>query len=398
MAVSGSEAAESRPAAPGLGEIAAAFLKIGALSYGGPAILGVMQSEIQEERRWLSKEAFLEGLALVNMLPGPPAAQLSIYIGHACRGWRGGVVAGLCFMLPAFIILMSLTWAYMAYGSFAFARHAFYGLGPAVLAIFAFAVWRLAKVVARSPAQIAIAATSAVLLASAPIGIAPVLLLAGCIGVALYHSRTGGLGAAVVTIVAVAGAHVAHPTAAQVSAAAVEAPGLWQLALFFLKVGAFTFGGGITILAFVQDQMVNQFHWLSDREFIDGLALGQLTPGPILMLAAYIGYRLAGATGAVVSACAIFLPAFVLMLSIVPMFTRLKELVWLKAAMRGITSAVIGVLVVSLARLLPHAAPDVFTLIVFGVTLAAMILWRARAIPLMLGGAIAGVLVRLRPL
>jgi chromate transporter len=396
--VSGTESRAAAPDAPALAEIAAAFLKIGTLSYGGPAILGVMQSEIQEERRWLSKEAFLEGLALVNMLPGPPAAQLSIYIGHACRGWRGGVIAGLCFMLPAFIILMCLTCAYMAYGSLAVARDAFYGLGPAVLAIFAFAVWRLAQAVVKSPAQIAIAAGSAVLLASAPIDIAPVLLLAGSIGVALYHSRKGGLAAAVATAVAVVGAHMAHPSAAHVSAAAVGAPGLWQLALFFLKVGAFTFGGGITILAFVQEQVVNQFHWLTAQEFIDGLALGQLTPGPIAMLAAYIGYRLAGATGAVICACAIFLPAFVLMLSIVPMFTRLKELIWLKAAMRGITSAVIGVLVVSLARLLPHAAPDVFTMIVFGGTLAVMILWRARAIPLMLGGAIAGVLVRFRPL
>ena len=382
----------------GLREVAGAFLKIGALSYGGPAILGIMQSEIQEKRRWLSKEAFLEGLALVNMLPGPPAAQLSIYIGHACHGWRGGVIAGLCFMLPAFLILMSLTWLYTAYGNLGAARDVFYGIGPVVLAIFAVAVWRLGRVVMKSAAQIVIAVASAGLLAYAPIGIAPVLLLAGCAGVALYHSRAWGSAIAAVILVAMALSHIVYSPAGEAAAASAGPPGPWQLALFFMKVGAFTFGGGITILAFIQEQVVNQFHWLTAQEFIDGLALGQLTPGPILMLAAYVGYRLAGFAGAVVSACAIFFPAFVLMLSIVPMLKRLRELFWLKAAMKGITSAVIGVLAVSLARLLPHAAPDAFTVVMFGLTIAAMMLWHLSPLPLMLGGSIAGVIARVRPL
>jgi chromate transporter len=379
----------------GLRDIAAAFLKIGALSYGGPAILGVMQSEIQERRRWLSKEAFLEGLGLVNMLPGPPAAQLSIYIGHACRGWQGGVLAGVCFMLPAFLILMTLTWAYTAYGSLGVARDAFYGIGPVVLAIFAVAVWRLGRVIVKSAMQIAIALASAALIALAPIGVAAVLLLAACAGVALYHSRAWGLGSAAIVLVAMGLSYVIHSPMTEAASAAAGPPGLWQLALFFMKVGAFTFGGGITILAFVQEQVVNQFHWLTTQEFLDGLALGQLTPGPIVMLAAYVGYRLAGFAGAVVSACAVFLPAFVLMLSIVPMLKRFRELVWLKAAMRGVTSAVIGVLAVALARLLPHAAPDAFTLTLFGVTLVAMMLWRLSPLPLMLGGAVAGVFARL---
>jgi chromate transporter len=382
----------------GLGDIAAAFLKIGALSYGGPAILGVMQSEIQEKRKWLSKEAFLEGLGLVNMLPGPPAAQLSIYIGHACRGWRGGVIAGVCFMLPAFIILMTLTLAYTAYGSLGVARDAFYGIGPVVLAIFGVAVWRLGRVVVNSAVQIAIAIASAALVAFAHLDIAPVLLLAACAGVALYHSRPWGVGIAALVLTGTALAHVLHPPGSASDLAGGGPPGVWQLALFFMKVGAFTFGGGITILAFVQEQVVNQFHWLTPQEFLDGLALGQLTPGPVVMLAAYVGYRLAGFAGAVVSAGAVFLPAFVLMLSIVPALKRFRELLWLKAAMKGITSAVIGVLVVSLARLLPHAAPDAFTLALLALTIAVILLWRLSPLPLMVGGSVAGVLVRLRPL
>jgi chromate transporter len=379
----------------GLRDIAAAFLKIGALSYGGPAILGVMQSEIQERRKWLSKEAFLEGVGLVNMLPGPPAVQLSIYIGHACHGWQGGVLAGLCFMLPAFLILMTLTWVYTAYGNLGIARDAFYGLGPVVLAIFAVAVWRLGRAIVQSAMQIAIAVASAASIALVPIGIAPVLLLAGCAGIALYHSRAWGLGTAIAVLVAIGLWHIVHAPTIEADSAAAGPPGLWQLALFFMKVGAFTFGGGITILAFVQEQVVNQFHWLTPQEFLDGLALGQLTPGPIVMLAAYVGYRLAGFGGAIVSACAVFLPAFVLMLSIVPMLERFRKLVWIKAAMKGVTSAVIGVLVISLARLLPHAAPDAFTLALLGLTVAAMVLWRLSPLPLMLGGSVAGLVVGL---
>ena len=389
---------ETRSPPPTLIDIARAFLKIGALSYGGPAILGIMQTEIQEKRRWMSKDAFLEGLALVNMLPGPPAAQLSIYIGHECRGWRGGIVAGLGFILPAFVILMTLTWLYNAYGSMGTARNAFYGLGPVVMAIFAVAVWRLGRVGVKSAAQFAIGVASAAIIAFTPVGIAPVLLLAGCAGVGLYHSRRWGFLSAAIVISALSLAYLAPSPTAHAGANTNTTPGLPELALFFVQAGAFTFGGGITILAFVQDQVVNELHWLSAQEFIDGLALGQLTPGPVLMLAAYIGYRLHGVVGGVLGACAIFLPAFVLMLSIVPALKRFRELLWIKAAMRGIVGAVIGVLAVSIGRLLPHAMPDGFTAAIFALSVAAILLWRLAPVTLMLAGSALGIVVRLSPL
>ncbi|HET7159432.1 MAG TPA: chromate efflux transporter, partial [Burkholderiales bacterium] len=324
-----------------LAEIAATFLKLGALSYGGPAIMGIMQSEIQEKRGWMSKERFVEGLALVNMLPGPVATQLGIFIGYDRAGWRGGVLAGLCFMLPAFLILMCLTLLYSKYGSVGLVRDAFYGIGPVVLAIFIVAVWRLGKASLKSRSQIAIALASAAIVALTPIGIATALLLAGCVGVALFHSRVWGVVAgACVLAVAVLSALFLTGMPQGTSTFAV-APDLTDLALFFLKVGAVTFGGGITVLAFVQEQVVNQLQWLSAQEFLDGLALGQLTPGPLLMLAAYIGFKTAGFVGGVASACAIFLPAFVLMLCLLPVLQRFKDVGWLKAAMKGTMPAVI---------------------------------------------------------
>jgi chromate transporter len=379
-------------------ELAAVFLKIGAMSYGGPAIMGIMQAEFQERRGWLSKERFLEGLALVNMLPGAAATQLGIFIGYQRAGWWGGVVAGLCFILPAFLIMLTLTLLYSTFGALPVMRDAFYGLGPVVLGIFVVAVYRLGKTALKGMSQIAIGIAAAVLVAFTPIGIVGTFILAGCIGVTLYHSRAWGLRAALVATLLIAAYHWAGTalTAQELSAGGAYldpalAAGLWDIVRFFFKVGAFTFGGGITTLAFMQDQVVNQLHWLTQQEFLDGLALGQLTPGPILMLAAYVGYKLSGVAGAVVGGIAIFLPAFLLMLSVLPVLNRIRELVWIKAAMRAISAAVIGILSVSLMQMAPHAAPDAFTATLMVLTVAGMLTWSLAPLPLMLGGGLIGI-------
>jgi len=384
-------------------ELAQTFLKIGAMSYGGPAIMGIMQAEIQEKRGWLSKERFLEGLALVNMLPGAAATQLGIFIGHDRAGWRGGVLAGLCFMLPAFFIMLALTLFYSAYGALPFVRHAFYGLGPVVLGIFIVAVFRLARTALNDARQSAVAACAFLLVALTPLGIVSTLLLAACAGVAMYHSRRWGLRAMLGAALLIAAhqwagpllwAHVAPVGDTHASGGTV--PGLWEIASFFVKVGAFTFGGGITVLAFVENQVVSQLQWLTPQEFLDGLALGQLTPGPILMLAAYVGYKLAGVAGAAVGALAIFAPAFALMLSVAPILDRVRQLAWIRAAMRSTGAAVIGVISVSLVHLAPHAAPDAFTAALAVATVVGMLAWRLTPLPLMLAGGLAGVLMRLK--
>ena len=167
---------------------------------------------------------------------------------------------------------------------------------------------------------------------------------------------------------------------------------LLDLGLYFLKVGAFTIGGGLTMIAFIQDQVVEQFGWLTPREFIDGLALGQLTPGPVLMIAAYVGYKLAGVAGAAVAATAAFLPSFVIMLAILPVLDRVRQLAWVKAVMKGMGPAVIGVLAVSSVRLSPAAVPDPLALAILIGTVVAALAFRVGAFRLMLGGALVGVL------
>jgi chromate transporter len=301
--------------------------------------------------------------------------------------------------------MLTLTLLYSIFGALPVMRDAFYGLGPVVLGIFVVAVYRLGRTALKGMSQIAIGIAAAVLVAFTPIGIVGTFILTGCIGVTLYHSRAWGLRAALVATLLIAAYHWAGTalTAQELSAGNIDldpalAPGLWDIGRFFFKVGAFTFGGGITTLAFMQDQVVNQLHWLTQQEFLDGLALGQLTPGPLLMLAAYVGYKLSGMAGAVVGGIAIFLPAFILMLSILPVLNRIRELIWIKAAMRAIGAAVIGIISVSLIQMAPHAAPDAFTIMLMVLTVAGMLIWSLAPLPLMLGGGLIGVIGRMSPL
>ncbi|PYN38534.1 MAG: hypothetical protein DME01_01180 [Candidatus Rokuibacteriota bacterium] len=376
-------------------DIAAQLLKIGATAYGGPAIMGVMQAELQEKRGWVSKERFVEGLSLVNMLPGATAAQLSIFLGYARGGWWGGLLGGLCFVLPGFFVLLVLTMGYVAMGVTPVLRGALYGLGPVVMGIYLVAVYRLGKAAMNTRAQVVIAVAAAMAALASPLGVAGILLLAGGVGLWLFHSRKLGV---TVLVSLVASLAVVHIVARSVSVpGAVTAPGdppaasLLPLAAFLVKVGALTFGGGLTMIAFMQEQLVSQFHWLTPQEFIDGLALGQFTPGPILMVAAYVGYKIAGVTGAVVGGAAAFLPSFVMMLAILPTFDRVRRLVWTRAALRGIAPAVIGVLAVSLVRLAPYALPDVFAIATLLATVVVLLVWRVATLKIMLLGAVLGI-------
>jgi chromate transporter len=373
-------------------EIAAAFLKLGATSYGGPAIMGIMQAELMEKRRWVSRERFVEGLALVNMLPGATATQLGIFLGYARGGWSGGLVAGLCFMLPAFIVMLALTIAYAALGVSPMLRGALYGLGPVVLGIFLFAVYRLGRSTLATLSQSIIAVGAAAALLLSPLGVAGILVLAGAAGLALFHSRK--LGAVVMgAMAAILVAWGLTPVSLVPATAAVPAaPGLVDIGTYFFKVGAFTVGGGLTMIAFIQDQVVEQFHWLSPREFIDGLALGQFTPGPVLMVAAYVGYKVAGLPGATVAAAAAFLPSFILMLIVLPMLDRVRALTWTKAVLDGMGPAVIGVLAVSLLRLAPYALPDPLAIVMLAATVTVLVLWDIGTVKLMAMGSVLGIL------
>ena len=373
-------------------EIAIGFLKVGATAYGGPAIMGIMQAEFQERRQWTSKPRFLEGMALVNVLPGATATQLGIFLGYVRGGWWGGLLAGLCFAAPAFLVMLALTIAYAAIGVSPILRGALYGLGPVVLAIFFAALVRLGRSALRSWSHGLIALGAAVAALLGPLGAAAILLLAGGVGLFLFHDKRLGtlVLAGIAIVLALLSLAAWSPLGSSMSPEAE--PTLGRIASLFAAIGAVTFGGGLTMIALLEEHVVNHLHWLTPREFVDGLALGQLTPGPVLMLAAYVGYKVLGITGAVVAAAAIFLPSFVLMLVLLPVFDRIRTLTWARAVMQGIVPGVIGVMAVALVRMTPHAAPDPLAIAALVVTLATLILWRVAPLKAMLGGSVFGIL------
>jgi chromate transporter len=356
--------------------------------------MGIMQAELQEKRQWVSKDQFLEGLSLVNLVPGATATQLSIFLGHARGGWRGSILAGLCFVVPAFCIMIILASAYAALEATPLMRGGLYGLGPVVLGIFVVAVYRLGRAAVKSPQQLVLSFVAGSAMALTSLGAAAVLALAIGVGIFLFHSRRLG----VLVTASMAGALAAIQLApwsslrSDARGRAAEPVSLAEIGAFFLGVGAFTFGGGITMVALMQEQLVGHLRWLTQQEFIDGLALGQFTPGPILMVAAYVGYKIGGVVGAAVAAAAVFLPSFVLMLPSLPLLERVRALAWTKAAMKAVGPAVIGVMVVSLVQLGPHAVPDFFTALIFVGTVTALLVWRIGAMKLMGTGAVLGVL------
>lgn len=373
-------------------EIALNFLKVGATAYGGPAIMGIMQAEFQERRQWTSKPRFLEGMALVNVLPGATATQLGIFLGYVRGGWWGGLLAGLCFAAPAFVVMLALTVAYAAFGMNPVLRSALYGLGPVVLAIFFAALFRLGKAALRSWTHALIALSAALTALLSPLGAASILAAAGGVGLFLFHAKRTG---AVVLVVLMLALELAlHLPWSPLTPPATDAatPSLGRVASLFAAIGAFTFGGGLSMIALMEEHVVDRLHWLTAREFVDGLALGQLTPGPILMLAAYVGYKTLGLGGALVAAAASFLPSFVLMLALLPVFDRVRNLAWARAVIQGVVPGVIGVMAVALARMAPQAAPDPPAMAALVVTAAVLVVWRLAPLKAMAGGAVFGIL------
>jgi chromate transporter len=385
-------------------DIAITMLKLGATSYGGPAIMGTMQAELQERRRWVSKARFLEGLAVANMVPGATATQLGIFLAYVRGGWWGGLLGGVCFVLPAFVVMLALTVGYAVFGVTPLARSALYGLGPVVIGLFAIALYRLGKAAVTSVPEAIIGLAAAAALAATRLGIVAILVFAGCAGLLVfYRGKSVARVRVVAGLVLIAVLSALWWTATSVSSSTGGAwtpnpTSLVDLGLYFLKVGAFTIGGGLTMVAFIQDQVVGQFGWMTPREFIDGLALGQLTPGPVLMIAAYVGYKLAGVAGAAVAATAAFLPSFIIMLAILPVLDRVRQMMWVKAVMKGMGPAVIGVLAVSLIRLSPAAVSDPLALVILIGTLVGAMAFQIGAFKLMLGGAIVGMLRSQLPL
>jgi chromate transporter len=327
-----------------------------------------MEEEVVNRRKWVDRQAFLDALAATNLVPGPNSTEMAIHIGYLRAGQLGGLVAGLLFILPAFLLMLTLSWAYVAYGSIPQVGALFYGLKPAVLAVILAATYRLARS-AITDARLSVLAFVALAVTLLFPGYeVAVLAAAGLAGLLMYGpaSQSGSTlrGFAAPFLAVTPFSLLATPNA------------LLGLAWVFLKAGALLFGGGYVMIPLLEPDVVDRYGWLTRQQFLDGVALGQSTPGPIVITSTFIGYLAAGVPGALVATVAIFLPAFVFVLLLTgPFTTWVSKAPRQRAFLKGVNAAVVGAILAAVTGLSASALVDVPTVLILGGALLAL-LWR----------------------
>ena len=379
------ESTEIRDAS--LGELALAFLKLGTIAFGGPAAhLAMMEEEFVRRRRWITQAEFLDRMAAANLIPGPSSTETTIFIGQLKRGWRGLIVAGSCFLLPAAIIVSLIAWAYVRYGALPQVAGMLYAIKPVVVAIVIQALWKLSKTGVRTKILAAIAAL-AVVLNLFGLGPIVVLLIAGTISAAALWLRMKSRPVAVSVAALPKFFAAAMVTAAT---AAVLPFTLWRLFLSFLKIGSVIFGSGYVLLAFLQSEFVERLHWLTEKQLIDAVAVGQFTPGPVFTTATFIGYILGGWLGAIVATVGIFLPGFLLVAASRPLIPRIRRSPVISAALDGVVAGSLALMAVVTWQLGKAAIMDRMTIAIFVVSVVALLRFRVNSVWLIGAAAVGG--------
>lgn len=369
-----------------LREMALVFLRLGCTSFGGPAgHIALMENELVRRRNWLSHEKFLDLIGAVNLIPGPNSTELALHIGLRRAGWPGFFVAGGCFILPSAILVAAMAWAYVRWGTLPQAAGLLYGTKPVIIAVVVQALWILGRTAVKTRF---LALTGVLAVVVGLLGVNPLLVLFVC-----------GLAAAVVVVLRRSSVEHKPPRAtllglfsgvASLPAAGGTAVGLGVLFFYFLKVGALLFGSGYLLLAFVHDDLVTRWHWLTESQLLDAIAVSQLTPGPLSTAATFIGYTLAGPRGALVATIGIFLPGFVLVAVSGPLVPRLRESRVAGAFLDGVNVGALA-LMAAVSWQLGRAALVDFTTI--GLAVASLVLllrFRINSVWLILGGALVG--------
>jgi len=368
-----------------LGEVAALFLKLGCIAFGGPAAhIAMMRQEVVQRRRWVSDQEFLDLFAAANLIPGPTSTEMAIFLGYVRAGWPALILAGTLFILPAMVIVLAIAWTYVRFGSLPPAEWILYGIKPVIIAIIAQALWELAK-----------SAFHDWLLAALSIAII-VLYLIGGNAIALLF----GAGAVIALLRRARHGQLSHLTAAIPPAAllgvgspvAVGVPfSLSTLFLTFLKIGAVTYGSGYVLLAFLRGDLVVRYHWLTDKQLIDAIAVGQFTPGPLFTTATFVGYLTGGLRGAVLATLGIFLPSFVFAAFVYPLIPRLRQSPTARAFLDGVTAAALGLMAAVTWQLGRTAIVDIATAVIAILAFGFLLRFRMSSAWLVVGGALLGV-------
>ena len=366
-----------------LSELAVVFLRLGILGVGGPAAhIAMMRDEVVRRRRWMTDQMFLDLVGATNLIPGPNSTEMAIHIGSARAGWRGLLVAGACFIIPAMVIVTAFAWAYTRYGTVPAAVWLLYGIKPVIIAVVAQALWSLGRTAVRGWLT---AATGAVALGLFFAGVNELLLLAAG-GLAVMLVANAG------TLRGAAAGFVSAATWTPAAAILTPVPFAFStLALVFLKIGSVLYGSGYVLLAFLRADFVLRLGWLTDRQLLDAVAVGQFTPGPVFTTATFIGYLLGGVPGAAVATAAIFLPAFVFVAASHPFIPRLRRSPWAGALLDGVNVTSLALMAGVTWQLGRVAVTDVTTAVLAVVSAGLLIKYRVNSAWLVLAGAAIGV-------
>ena len=373
-----------------LREVAGLFLKLGFTAFGGPAAhTALMHKEIVERRGWLSDQEFLDLMGATYLIPGPNSTEMAIHVGYLRAGWPGLLAGGLCFLTPAMLMVLGLAWAYVRFGSLPQAQGLLYGIKPVVIAIIIQAIWTLGRKAAKT---IFLAAAGIVILALYFLAhineIA--LLFGGALAIMLienlYRRRRQALPR--LSIPALFGL-----SAAPASALAGAALSLPVLFLTFLKIGAILYGGGYVLLAFLRADFVERLGWLTDRQLLDAIAVGQVTPGPLFTSATFIGYLLGGVPGGLLATLGIFLPSFVFVAITNPWIPKLRNSLWAASFLDGVNVAALALMTAVTVELGRESLVDWPTLLLAAISLVLLLRSKLNPTWLIAGGALAGLAI-----
>jgi chromate transporter len=388
-----------------LREVATLFLKLGVISFGGPAAhLALMETEVVGKRQWMSRQQFLDLMGAANLIPGPTSTETAISVGFVRAGWPGLCVAGASFILPAALITGAFAWAYVRFGALTQAVSVLSGVKAAVIAVIAIAICRLGKTAVKN---LPLAAIGGLALGAFFLGVNPIAILFGGGLLGMLSSRASNFRAAAAQALSSAfsprifraeGASALWSRSFGVvivasAAAVVERPSMYRIGLFFLKVGAVLYGGGYVLLAFLEQGLVQQHRWLTHQQLLDAVAIGQFTPGPVLSTATFIGYILGGVPGAAVATVSIFLPSFFYVALLAPVLFRLRQSSWMAAFLDSVNVCAVALMCGVTFRLGADALQGWALWGIAVVSLAVLLRWKVSPAWVVLAGGITGPLL-----
>ena len=370
-------------------EVTALFLKLGFTAFGGPAAhIGLMHNETVIRRKWLNEQEFLDLVGATNLIPGPNSTEMAIHIGYLRAGWPGLVAAGLCFILPAMLIVMALAWIYVQYGATPQAGWLLYGIKPVVIAVITQALWNLGKKAIKRPILAFVGLTVLVLYF---FGVNEILLIfAGGLFIMIAANsqrwRNQSLGAFLLPF-------FSGWQALSIPILAAASFSLPVLFFTFLKIGTVLYGSGYVLLAFLRADFVIRLGWLTETQLVDAVAMGQVTPGPVFTTATFIGYLLGGVPGALLATLGIFLPSFVFVAISNPLIPKIRSSSWASGLLDGVNVASLGLMAAVTWQLGRASLIDIITILIALGSLVLLIRFKVNSTWLILGGAIIGLAV-----